>query len=70
MIKIQVLKSFPPNSNPFHHDGYHMGTQLGSNVTVMHENHSDKFMRYLIIVNTETGDRIRIDFQEEKEKEG
>ncbi|MCK5016562.1 MAG: hypothetical protein KAS32_05750 [Candidatus Peribacteraceae bacterium] len=49
-----------PCRNPFHHDAYHMGTKMGSNLYIMHENHSDSVSKYLILVNTETGKKMRI----------
>lgn len=54
------MPSFPANSNPFNHDQYHMGTKMGTNCVVMQENHANQECNYLIIVNTETGERIRV----------
>lgn len=59
----EKLDSFPPNSNPFHHDAYHMGTQIGSNCTIMHPNHSNKECDYIIVINTKTGERLKINFK-------
>lgn len=59
-MQVEQMEPIPPNSNPFCHDHYHMGTTLGSNVLVMHENHSDKPAQYLIIVHKPTGQRLRI----------
>lgn len=59
----ELLPNFPPNSNPFHHDAYHMGTTLGTNCTILFANHSDKECEYIIVVNTVTGERLKIDLK-------
>lgn len=58
-FQIERMESFPPG-NPFHHDLANMGTTLGVNLTVMFSNHADKKCPFVILVNTETGERIRI----------
>jgi len=60
---ITELSDIPNNIGPFAHDCYHMGTTLGTNIMVMHETHPSKEMKYFILVNIETGKRIRIDFK-------
>lgn len=59
-MEIEKLEPFPSQSNPFLHDAYHMGTAVASNVMVMHETFPEQKARYIIIVNTETGERIRV----------
>jgi len=61
-FKIETLNPIPPKSNPFSYDSYNMGTKIGANCTVMydkfpHENHS-----YLIVINTATGERVKLEF--------
>ena len=68
-MKTRKLDSFPPNSNPFNHDLYHMGKTIGTNVTIMMENHDNKECKYLIIVDRTTGQRLRVDFLEGEENE-
>lgn len=68
-MKVSYLESFPPNSNPFHHDFYNMGTNIGTNVTVMMGNHDNEECRYLIIVDRKTGKRLRITFEETSPEE-
>ena len=65
----EEMAPFPPNVNPFCHDSYHMGTTLGSNVMVMHENHKDAPAQYLIIIHKPTGQRLRILLPEFAERE-
>lgn len=59
-MTVKQLDAFPPNANPFHHDAYHMGSTMGNNCTVMFENFEDKECKYLIVINTKTGERIKI----------
>lgn len=62
--KMSEMESFPPNSNPFIHDSYNMGTKMGKDLMVMHGNHSDEECRYLLLVNTKTGKRMKVEFFE------
>lgn len=57
------LPPFPPNENPFRHDSYRMGTIIGKNVTVMFTNHSGEQCTHLVIIDTTTGERVKISFQ-------
>lgn len=62
-MKLARLSPFPANSNPFHHDLYHMGQYIGTNVCIMGESMiEDSRCNYLIIFNKETGERLRIQF--------
>lgn len=61
---VKSLESFPENCNPFNHDSYLMGTTIGKNLTVMYENHPDNSCKYLVLVNTKTGERIKILIEE------
>jgi len=54
--------------DPFQTDHYNMGRRLGTNVMVMYDTFPGDRMRYLIIVDTETGKRLVIDFLEKKEQ--
>lgn len=63
MIEVEVKESFPPNSNPFLHDAYHMGTKLGSNVMILYKEFTDEKQKYIYLVNIETGERIKIKFE-------
>jgi hypothetical protein len=66
-MKVEQLSSFPANSNPFNHDLYHMGQLIGSNCTIMFENHSDHECKYIIIVNTQSGERLQVWLSDEPE---
>ena len=61
-IAVEVLDPIPPNANPFHHDRYHMGGNIGTNVMMMNGQHKSEYCHYIILVNRETGARIRIEF--------
>ena len=62
MIHTEKMESIPPNSNPFLHDLYNMGMDIGRNVTVMFEAHNGEKADYIIVINKETGERIRLVF--------
>lgn len=64
MIKTETLGSFPAG-NPFHHDLFRMGQEVGSNVMVMFEKHTHEEQPYIIVVNTKTGERLKLTFEEE-----
>jgi len=51
-----------PAGNPFLWDAYNMGITVGKNCTVMMGNHTNEVCTYLIVVNTDTGERILINF--------
>lgn len=69
-MKIKKLDSIPAGDNPFLHDAFHMGTPVASNIMIMHGTHSNQRASYIIIVNTETGERHQVTFDEKKaEKE-
>jgi hypothetical protein len=59
----EELSSIPQATNPFLHDAYHMGTPLGENVMIMHENHPDKPCKYIIIVDIPSGRRLKVYFK-------
>lgn len=64
MMKVETLENFPPNENPFHHDLMRMGVRIGKNVMAMMHNHDNAVCEDVIIVNMETGERIRVVFRE------
>ena len=57
---IQELSPFPPDVNPFNHDGSRMGTAIGSNLMAMMMNHAHKSCGVLVLVDRPTGKRIAI----------
>ena len=60
MDKIEKLKPFPPNSNPFRHDAWNMGQAMGKDLHIMFANHASEDCKYLILVQESTGKRVRI----------
>jgi len=50
------------SGNPFLGDAFHMGVQIGTNCHVMMPNFESEFCKYLIVVDTTTGERIKIMF--------
>jgi hypothetical protein len=55
---IEQVESIPPNSNPFHYDLYHMGTQLDKEYTIMY--HDFDKNNYIYIIEKSTGKRIQL----------
>ena len=64
MFQLEKLPSFPPG-NPFHHDLYHMGTEIGRNLLVLHAKFPGEQHDYVILVNPETGERLRVSLTKE-----
>jgi hypothetical protein len=60
VFKISCMDAFPPNSNPFLHDLYHMGQKVGSDLWLMTPTHSHHPWKYLIFVDESTGQRVLI----------
>tara|TARA_R110000751_G_scaffold295794_1_gene404665 strand:- start:59 stop:286 length:228 start_codon:yes stop_codon:yes gene_type:complete len=61
-IEVQPGKQYDTDVNLMAQDGFHMAQKIGSNVTIMLATHPDKEMRYLIVVDTTTGESLHIDF--------
>ena len=64
-IRITKLSSFDPTQNLFLQETYLMGTDIGSNIIIFHENHPGKKMEFMILCNKITGERIKINFDVE-----
>jgi hypothetical protein len=64
-MKVVQLTPIDPG-NPFLSDAFHMGTQVGNNVTVMYWRFPTEHHDYLIVVDTSTGERIRIEFPKQE----
>ncbi len=62
MIEIEKLKDIPPGDNPFGHDQHLMGKTIATNLTVMFGTFPQQKASYIVIINTETGERIKIWF--------
>ena len=67
MIEVKDGVSYEAGVNLMEQDLFHMATRLGTNVTVMYRTHPHTRMTYLIVVNTETGESVRLDFGQEEE---
>lgn len=67
-FELKKLEGFPPDSNPFLHDGFNMGTPIARNCMIMHRTHTTMDADYLVIVNTDTGERLSVVFKNEKDK--
>lgn len=67
-MEFMQARTMPPiePGNPFVGDMFNMGTIIGANVTVMYGNHAAERQAYIIVVNTETGERMKITFPKRK----
>ena len=64
-MKIETLKPQRPNVNPFEEeDAFHMVHRFGPNIMAVYRyrTHPTERMQYLIIVNIETGERVKLLF--------
>lgn len=57
MLEVKPMDKIAPG-NPFHSDSYRMGQYVGTNVAIMFEGHER--LGYIVVVNRETGERIRV----------
>ena len=64
MITVQMLDPYPAG-NPLQHDTVSMGTNIGTNAMVLHTKHHNEDHDYIIVVNPHTGDRVKINFNNE-----
>ncbi len=62
MIQIQRLNDNPPNDNPFWHDNFNMGHKIAENVYAMFATFPSQKASFLIVINTETGERVKLTF--------
>ncbi len=56
--------------NAFRQDFFNMGTILGRNVTALYGNFDEEECKEIILVNTRTGQRIRVEFESKCHKCG
>ena len=66
-IAMSHYQTFETGRNLMRQDLFHMATRLGSNVTVMYRTHPDTHMDYLIVVDTTTGDSVKLNFGKEED---
>lgn len=68
-MTIRVGKPYRANMDLMQQDSFHMQTDLGNNIHVLHANHSHRHADYLILVHTKTGRSVVIEFPEENKEE-
>jgi hypothetical protein len=66
-MKVHQMKPITPG-NPFTSDLYHVGEFIEDNVCVMWTSTRDRKAPYIIVVNRETGERVRVDFTEVEDR--
>lgn len=64
-MDVERLESLPAKTNPFRHDLHRIGTRLGKNVVAMYEDFVDEHQKYIILVNTDTGERLKVTMPKE-----
>ena len=62
-IGISFLDKWPENCDPVQEDFGHIIVPMGSNISMLVENNIREKCRYIIVVNQETGERIRLNFE-------
>lgn len=71
---IVEMESLPPHCNPFHYDSFNMGTDISGGWIAMYREHfgTDREGKpypdptYIILVNSRTGQRFRLDFAKDE----
>jgi hypothetical protein len=61
------LEPIPPGSNPFVFDLHNMGEQIGNGLMLMFGNHPGEPCKYLILVDIKSGERVRLQIEQEKD---
>ncbi len=67
MLTVTKRENIPAGKRAEDHDHYHMYAYMGTNVTVMMENHKDRECKRLYVYNTVTGENVMIEFSDETE---
>ena len=63
-IDVQSGIQYEAGVNLMQQDAYHMGSRMGSNVMVLFDTFPSDNMDYLIVVNTRTGQSVKLTFQD------
>jgi hypothetical protein len=72
-MKIKRLEPFKPGENCFLQDAFNMGIQIGMSpaggvhdrIMVMHGCFETGICHYIIVIDEATGERVRLEFDEE-----
>ena len=56
-FQVEQLDSFPPKSNPMHHDTFNMGVPVSGRIFAMHDGHN-----WVNLIDMRRGTRIRVTF--------
>ena len=66
-FRIEVMETLPEGVGAYQDDRYHMGRNLGTNAMMMYANYDDAKCNYIILINYETRQRIKIHFTDKSE---
>lgn len=61
-VIVDEMKSIPAGSNPFHHDLFHMGTNVNDRFMVMFSGSENS--NYIILVDSKSGRRIKVSIED------
>ena len=65
-VPMERLPSVDGEINPYLHDLENMGSTIGKNLHCMQGNHDTEKCRYLILIDTITGDRVKIEIEQDE----
>ena len=60
-MRLTEIESWPPDSNPFKMDAYHMGTPFAKGWMILHPHHASEDFKYAIMVHMPSGRRWKME---------
>ena len=63
-VTVQRWKDYEVGVSLMQQDLFHMGQEMAKNVFMLFHAHSTEKARYIILVNTETGESVKVSFSE------
>jgi hypothetical protein len=64
-FRLEELSSLPAKENPFEHDASHHGVTVSDNCVILYSSISNARTEYVIIINKQTGERLKVYLDEE-----
>jgi hypothetical protein len=61
-VTVQRWKDYEVGVSLMQQDMFNMGQEMGNNVFMLFHAHSTEKARYIILVNTETGESVKVSF--------
>ena len=63
-IQVEPYRQFDPDVNVMQQDAHHMGSTMGTNAKLLFSTFPSDNMDYLIVVNTRTGQSVKLTFKD------